>query len=151
MARPQWDTPVVSSGSKLEAVLSDFCLHLLYAYIAPVGLWSSVGRVSKITRASQSDTLRVSPWLKSNYRLWESFFFKNKKIWQLGKVWPFTRVRVSGFSSHQKLIQLMSKKLWASNFNYVSIQNGTTFYLLDLVDYSLTVGLNFGGVMFKLA
>jgi len=54
-------TPLVSSGSKLEAVLSVFGLHLLYAYIAAVGLWSSVGQVSQITWASQSDALRVSP------------------------------------------------------------------------------------------
>jgi len=27
------------------------------------------------------------------------------------------------------------------------MQNGTTFYLLDLVDYSWTMGLNFGGTM----
>jgi hypothetical protein len=32
-------------------------------------------------------------------------------------------------------------------FNYVSMQNGTTFYLLDLVDHSWTMGLNFGGMV----
>jgi hypothetical protein len=31
--------------------------------------------------------------------------------------------------------------------NYVSMQNGTTFYLLDLVDHSWTKDLNFGGTM----
>jgi hypothetical protein len=31
--------------------------------------------------------------------------------------------------------------------NYVSMQNGTTFYLLDLVDHSWTMGLNFGGTV----
>ncbi len=31
--------------------------------------------------------------------------------------------------------------------NYVSMQNGTTFYLLDLVDHSWTMGLNFGNKM----
>jgi hypothetical protein len=30
---------------------------------------------------------------------------------------------------------------------YLSMQNGTTFYLLDLVDYSWTMGLNFEGTM----
>jgi hypothetical protein len=29
------------------------------------------------------------------------------------------------------------------NFNYASMQNGTTFYLLDLVDHSRSMGLNF--------
>jgi hypothetical protein len=32
-------------------------------------------------------------------------------------------------------------------FNYVSMQNGTTFYLLDFVDHSWTMGLNFGGTV----
>jgi len=32
-------------------------------------------------------------------------------------------------------------------FNYVSMHNGTTFYLLDLVDHSWTMGLNFGNRM----
>jgi len=31
--------------------------------------------------------------------------------------------------------------------NYGSMQNGITFYLLDLVDHSWTMGLNFGGVV----
>jgi hypothetical protein len=31
--------------------------------------------------------------------------------------------------------------------NYVSMQNGTTFYLLDLVDHLWTMGLNFGNRM----
>jgi hypothetical protein len=28
-------------------------------------------------------------------------------------------------------------------FNYVFMQNGTMFYLLDLIDYSWTMSLNF--------
>ncbi len=28
--------------------------------------------------------------------------------------------------------------------NYVSMHNGTTFYLLDLIDHSWIMGLNFG-------
>jgi hypothetical protein len=32
-------------------------------------------------------------------------------------------------------------------FNYVSLQNGTTIYLLDLVNHSWTMGLNFGATM----
>jgi len=32
-------------------------------------------------------------------------------------------------------------------FNYVFVQNGTMFYLLDLVDHSWTMGLNFGSMM----
>jgi len=31
--------------------------------------------------------------------------------------------------------------------NYVSMQNETTFYLMDLVDRSWTRGLNFGGIV----
>ncbi len=31
--------------------------------------------------------------------------------------------------------------------NYVSMHNETMFYLLDLVDHSWTMGLNFGGTM----
>jgi hypothetical protein len=31
--------------------------------------------------------------------------------------------------------------------NYVSMHNGTTFYLLDLVDHSWTMDLNFGGMV----
>jgi hypothetical protein len=31
--------------------------------------------------------------------------------------------------------------------NYVSMQNGTTFYLFDLVDHSWTMGLNFGSTV----
>jgi hypothetical protein len=31
--------------------------------------------------------------------------------------------------------------------NYVSMQNGTTFYLLDLVDNSWTMGLNFADMV----
>jgi hypothetical protein len=31
--------------------------------------------------------------------------------------------------------------------NYVSIRNGTTFYLLDFVDHSWTMSLNFGGTV----
>jgi hypothetical protein len=31
--------------------------------------------------------------------------------------------------------------------NYVSMQNGTTFYLLYLVDQSWTMGFNFGGMV----
>jgi len=30
---------------------------------------------------------------------------------------------------------------------FVSMQNGTTFYFLDLVDHSWTMGLNFGGMV----
>ncbi len=33
------------------------------------------------------------------------------------------------------------------NFNYAFMPNGTTFYLMDLVDHSWTMGLNFGGTM----
>jgi hypothetical protein len=32
-------------------------------------------------------------------------------------------------------------------FNYVSLQNGTMIYILDFVDHSWTMGLNFGGTM----
>ncbi len=31
--------------------------------------------------------------------------------------------------------------------NYVFMQNGTTFYFLDLIDHSWIVGLNFGGTV----
>jgi hypothetical protein len=31
--------------------------------------------------------------------------------------------------------------------NYVSMQNGTTFYLLELVDHSWTMGLNFADMV----
>jgi hypothetical protein len=31
--------------------------------------------------------------------------------------------------------------------NYVSMQSGTMFSLLDLVDHSWTMGLNFGGMV----
>ncbi len=41
----------------------------------------------------------------------------------------------------------MRKKVINIKLNYVSMQNGTTFYLLDLVDHSWTMGLNFGGMM----
>jgi hypothetical protein len=36
------------------------------------------------------------------------------------------------------------KEIMSIKRNYVFIQNGTKFYLLDLVDYSWTMGLNFG-------
>jgi hypothetical protein len=40
------------------------------------------------------------------------------------------------------------KEVMSINLNYVSMQNETTFYLLDLVDYSWTnIHLNFGGTM----
>jgi hypothetical protein len=31
--------------------------------------------------------------------------------------------------------------------HYVFMQNGTKFYLLDLVDHSWTMGLNFGDIV----
>jgi hypothetical protein len=31
--------------------------------------------------------------------------------------------------------------------DYVSMQNGTTFYLLDFLEHSWTMGLNFGGTV----
>jgi len=49
-------------------------------------------------------------------RMWKLVFKKRtKKFWESGKGWPFTQVRVSGFSHHQKLVQAMRKKLQASN------------------------------------
>jgi hypothetical protein len=63
------------------------------------------------------------PDWKPNYQFWRvweqdvrtDFFKKKKKIWEPGKVWPFTRVRVSGCSCSENLIQAMKKKLWAWN------------------------------------
>ncbi len=39
------------------------------------------------------------------------------------------------------------KEVMNISFNYASMQNGTTFYLLDLVDHSWTMGLNFEGMV----
>jgi hypothetical protein len=45
--------------------------------------------------------------------------------------------RVSRFSYHQKLVQTSNERQFMSiKLNYVSMQNGTTFYLLDLGDHS---------------
>jgi hypothetical protein len=49
---------------------------------------------------------------------------------------------------HKKLVQANNEKEAMNiKLNYVSMQNGTTFYLLDLVDHSWTMGLNFGGIV----
>ncbi len=39
------------------------------------------------------------------------------------------------------------KEIMNIKLNYVSMHNGTMFYLLDLVDHSWTMGLNFVGIV----
>jgi hypothetical protein len=52
------------------------------------------------------------------------------------------------FSHHQKLVQANNEKeVMDIKLNYVYMQNGTTFYLLSLVDHSWTMGLNFGSTV----
>jgi len=79
------------------------------------------------------------------------FFLKRtqkKIIWESSKVWPLTQVKVSRFSHRQKFVQASNEKeVMSIKYNYASIQNGTTFYLLDLVDHSWTIGLNFGSTV----
>jgi hypothetical protein len=56
---------------------------------------------------------------------------------------PLTRrvSRVWGFNRHPKLIQASNEKnVMSIKFNYVSMQNGITFYLLNSVDSSWTMG-----------
>jgi len=56
---------------------------------------------------------------------------------------PLTRrvSRVWGFNRHPKLIQASNEKnVMSIKFNYVSMQNGITFYSLNSVDSSWTMG-----------
>jgi hypothetical protein len=39
------------------------------------------------------------------------------------------------------------KEVMNIKLTFVFMQNGTTFYFLDLVDHSWTMGLNFGGMV----
>jgi hypothetical protein len=54
---------------------------------------------------------------------------------------------VSNFSHHKKTSTSNGKEVMNIKLNYGSMQNGITFYLLDLVDHSWTMGLNFGGTV----
>jgi hypothetical protein len=54
---------------------------------------------------------------------------------------------VSNFSHHKKTSTSNGKEVMNIKLNYGSMQNGITFYLLDLVDHSWTRGLNFGGTV----
>ncbi len=50
-------------------------------------------------------------------------------------------VKVLGFSCHKNnSISKQWEEVMNIKLNYVSMQNGTMFYLLDLVDHSWTMG-----------
>jgi hypothetical protein len=54
----------------------------------------------------------------------------------------FSQVTVSGFSCHQKLVQASNEKeVMNIKLNYISMQNGTIFSLLDLVNHSWIMGV----------
>jgi hypothetical protein len=59
-----------------------------------------------------------------------------------------TWVKISRLNHHQKLVQASNEKeVMNIKLNYIFMQNGTTFYFLDLVDHSWTMGLNFRGTV----
>jgi hypothetical protein len=106
--------------------------------------WAGITNTLGITHASNLILLGYHhewyPDWKPNYRLevrtgcdnW--FLERTQTIWELGNVWPLTRVRVSGFSCHSKLVQARNEKgVMSIKLNYVSMQDETTFYKLDLV------------------
>jgi len=134
-------TPSILHGAMVGAGFTPM-LSTYHKYYPWVSLRASpehpVGSLQGIT---MNDILfenqTISFWL-----VWEQIFKKAKKIW---KIWePLTWVRVSEFSCQKKLVQAIRKKMMSIKLNYVSMQNWTMFYLLDLVPYSWTMGLNFG-------
>jgi len=79
------------------------------------GIKTVFGHHPDITRASQSDPpraivtsdIRIENWTTGSH-------VRENQMWEPGKVWPITRVKVSRFSRRQKLVQAMRKKLWGS-------------------------------------
>ncbi len=82
-------------------------------YHLSIPVWSSSGIIMSDT---QDENRTIGSHLCENW-MWESVLKKEQKIiiWELDKIWPLSRVRVSGFSHHPKLVQAIRKKLWTSN------------------------------------
>jgi len=64
----------------------------------------------------------------------ETFLFENRVRFN-----PLPKSRSQGTSNEKEIMNI--------KFNNVSMQNRSTFYLLDLVGHSWTMGLNFGGTV----